>query len=354
VRPQLAPIYEDALMLKNKNVLVTGCAGFLGAWLCEELANVGAHVFGLDKAFPESSRIHRLAGRVETFLIDIRELEAVASIVRSKHIEVVYHLAAQALVGIAAQDPIGTFKDNVEGTWNVLEAVRQANLNEEKVKGVLVASSDKAYGDQIELPYLETAPMEGRYPYDVSKSCTDLIGQSYFHSFGLPLCIARCGNLYGGGDLHMSRIVPGTIYSIYKNEPPIIRSNGKFVRDYIYVQDAAEAYVTISQRLISDRSIAGELYNISNEAPVSVLEIVRKLQKIGGSTLEPIIQNIASLEIERQYLSSEKMRKTFGWQPRRTLDDGLQLAFNWYFQHFKDLDAKQEKAGLGAEASRRK
>jgi len=326
---------EDALMLEKRNVLVTGCAGFLGAWLCEELLNEGANVVGIDKVFPPSSRIHRLAGKVETQLIDIRNFDLVNELVRTKKIEFIYHLAAQALVGIAAKDPVGTFKDNIEGTWNVLEAAR---LSGGSVKGLMVASSDKAYGDQLELPYLESAPMEGKYPYDVSKSCTDLISRSYFHSFGLPLCIARCGNLYGGGDLHMSRIVPGTIYSIYKNEAPIIRSNGKFVRDYIYVQDAAEAYVTISKRLISDRSIAGEVYNISNDAPVSVLEIVDKIQTIGGSKIPPVIQNIASLEIEKQFLSSEKMHKVFDWHPRHTLDDGLQLAFNWYFQHFKDTE----------------
>jgi len=327
-------------MLENRNVLVTGCAGFLGAWLCEELLNEGANVVGLDKVFPESSRIRRLSGRVETQQIDIRNFDQVNELIRAKKIEFIYHLAAQALVGIAATDPVGTFRDNIEGTWNVLEAARQSS---DTVKGLVVASSDKAYGDQAELPYLESAPMEGKYPYDVSKSCADLISRSYFHSFGLPLCVARCGNLYGGGDLHMSRIVPGTIYSIYKKEAPIIRSNGKFVRDYIYVQDAAEAYVTISKRLLTDRSIAGEVYNISNDAPVSVLEIVAKIQKIGSSKIAPIIQNIASLEIERQFLSSEKMRKTFNWRPRRTLDEGLQLAFNWYFQHFKETENRQSK-----------
>jgi CDP-glucose 4,6-dehydratase len=322
-------------MLKNRNVLVTGCAGFLGAWLCEELLNAGANVFGLDKVFPKGSRIHRLVGRVQTFTIDIRNFDQVNELVRSRNIEFIYHLAAQALVGIAASDPVGTFKDNIEGTWNVLEAARLAS---DKVKGLVVASSDKAYGDQLVLPYLEDAPMEGKYPYDVSKSCTDLISRSYFHSFGVPLCIARCGNLYGGGDLHMSRIVPGTIYSIYKNEAPIIRSNGKFVRDYIYVQDAAEAYVVISQRLLANRSLAGEVYNISNDSPVSVIEIVDKIQNIAGDTKKPIIQNIATLEIEKQFLSSEKMRKTFNWHPRHTLSDGLQLAFNWYMQYFKDPD----------------
>jgi CDP-glucose 4,6-dehydratase len=331
-------------MLEKRNVLVTGCAGFLGAWLCEELLNEGAKVIGLDKVFPDNSRIRRLSGRLETQLIDIRNFDQVNDLVRSRGIEFIYHLAAQALVGIAATDPVGTFRDNIEGTWNVLEAAR---LSKDKVKGLVVASSDKAYGDQLELPYIESAPMEGKYPYDVSKSCADLISRSYFHSFGVPLCIARCGNLYGGGDLHMSRIVPGTIYSIYKKEAPIIRSNGKFVRDYIYVQDAAEAYVTISKRLLSDRSIAGEVYNISNDAPVSVLEIVDKIQKIGGSKIAPIIQNVASLEIEKQFLDSEKMRNTFDWRPRRTLDEGLQLAFNWYFQYFKDTE-KQPKSNSTA------
>jgi CDP-glucose 4,6-dehydratase len=325
-------------MLKNRNILVTGAAGFLGSWVCEELISEGARVVALDRIYPEGSRIHELADKIESVLIDLRDLDEISRIIESKQIDFVFHLAAQALVGTAARDPIGTFKDNIEGTWNVLEAARIANLHQKQIRGLLIASSDKAYGDQAELPYLEGAPMEGKYPYDVSKSCADLISRSYFHSFQLPVCIARCGNLYGGGDLNMSRIVPGTIFSIYKNEAPIIRSNGKYVRDYIYVQDAAEAYATISRGMLEDRAIAGESFNISNDQPVSVLEIVEKIQKICGSPRKPIIENIASLEIERQFLCSKKMQRVFNWRPRRTLDQGLRLAHEWYFQYFRDTE----------------
>jgi len=321
-------------VLRNRSVLVTGCAGFLGPWLCEQLIQAGARVVGLDRLYLKGSRIHNLASQVEMIEADIRDFALMQEIIQTRQITVIFHLAAQALVGEAAKNPVQTFKDNIEGTWNVLEVARLANAEKYTIEGIVVASSDKAYGDQAELPYLESAPMEGKYPYDVSKSCADLISRSYFHSFKLPVCITRCGNLYGGGDLNMSRIVPGTIYSIFKNEPPIIRSNGSPVRDYIYVQDAAEAYLTVAERLLSDPTIAGEAFNISKDQPVSVLEITRRMMKIGNSKLEPVVQNTASLEIEKQYLNSKKMREQFNWYPKHNLDQGLKRAFEWYFDYF--------------------
>jgi CDP-glucose 4,6-dehydratase len=335
-------------MLKEKTVLVTGCAGFLGPWLCEQLLSAEATVIGIDKLYSEGSRIHELSEKVETLSLDIRDFDAVSEIIESRKVEVIYHLAAQALVGVASRDPLRTFKDNVEGTWNVLEAARLANSRQNRIKAIVVASSDKAYGDQADLPYLENAPMEGKYPYDVSKSCADLISRSYFHSFNLPVCVTRCGNLYGGGDLNMSRLVPGTIFSIYKKEAPIIRSNGKYIRDYIYVQDAAEAYVLISSKLLADAALAGECFNISNDSPVSVLDIVEKIQKIGGSTKKPLIENNAVREIEKQYLCSKKMQRMFNWRPKTGLNEGLKLAFKWYFQYFKDTEEGRTNEAIAA------
>jgi CDP-glucose 4,6-dehydratase len=238
----------------------------------------------------------------------------------------VLHLAAQTIVTIANRNPVSTFESNVAGTWALLEAARRSPT----VKQVVLASSDKAYGECDELPYTEDMPLRGRHPYDVSKSCADLVGQAYTATYGLPVAITRCGNFFGGGDLNWNRIVPGTIRSILRGERPVVRSDGRFVRDYFYVEDGAAAYMLLAERLARDPSLAGQAFNFSNEVPVSVLEVVDRIRSLMGSSLEPDVRNEAAHEIREQYLSAEKARKLFGWRPEFDLDAGLERTIGWY------------------------
>jgi CDP-glucose 4,6-dehydratase len=336
-------------MLAGKKVLVTGCAGFLGPWVCELLLEQGASVVGLDCDYRAGSRIlsDSLSGQDRLTLeeVNIENFDHCRRLIEAEGINVIFHLAAQAIVGVANDNPIPTFASNIMGTWNVLEAARLAKNAGQAIDAIVVASSDKAYGDQEKLPYLEDAPMQGRFPYDVSKSCTDLIARSYFHSYGLPVCITRCGNLYGGGDLHVSRIVPGTILSVLAGQAPLIRSDGSPVRDYIYVQDAASAAVAIGTRMIGDTSVHGQAFNISNDAPVSVLEIVQKITTMmGRSDLKPLVEGKASREIQAQYLSSERIRALLGWAPEFELEDGLGRAITWYSNWYADGSAAGYKS----------
>jgi CDP-glucose 4,6-dehydratase len=238
----------------------------------------------------------------------------------------VIHLAAQTIVTIANRNPVSTFATNVGGTWTLLEACRRSPT----VKQVVVASSDKAYGEHAELPYTEDTPLVGRHPYDASKSCADLIAQSYAATFGLPVVISRCGNFYGGGDLNWNRIVPGTIRSVLRGERPIIRSDGAYVRDYLHADDGAAAYLLLVESLADNPERSGRAYNFSNETPVSVLELVRRILEVMGSDLEPEIRNEVSHEIRRQHLRAERARAELGWKPLLTLDEGLRRTVEWY------------------------
>jgi CDP-glucose 4,6-dehydratase len=242
-------------------------------------------------------------------------------------VESIFHLGAQTIVGTALKDPRGTFESNVQGTWNVLEAARES---QGRVKSILVASSDKAYGSAPSLPYNEDMPLRGEGPYDVSKSATDLISRSYGLTYGLPVVIARCGNIYGGGDLNWSRIVPGTIRSLLNNEKPIIRSDGKFIRDYVYVEDAVDAYLHMAQA-IEAKNISGDAFNFSRDEPMTVLELYRKISEVVvGSYIEPEIQNAAKAEIHSQHLDSSKARRELGWKSAISLEEGLKKTLSWY------------------------
>ncbi len=241
-------------------------------------------------------------------------------------IDTVIHLAAQTIVGIANRNPLATFETNIAGTWRLLEACRRSP----KVKQIVVASSDKAYGDQETLPYDETSPLQGRHPYDVSKSCADLIAQTYATTYGLPVAITRCGNFYGGGDLNWNRIVPGTIRSILRGQRPVIRSDGHYVRDYFYVEDGAAAYMLLAEKLAAQPDLRGEAFNFSNEIQVTVLELVERILALMGSDLRPDVRNEASNEIRHQYLSAAKARRRLEWQPLFTLDGGLRRTIAWY------------------------
>jgi CDP-glucose 4,6-dehydratase len=241
----------------------------------------------------------------------------------------VFHLAAQTIVGVANRNPISTFETNIAGTWALLEACRRSPA----VAQIVIASSDKAYGDQPVLPYDESTPLQGRHPYDVSKSCADLIAASYGHTYKLPVCITRCGNFYGGGDLNWNRIVPGTIRSILRGERPVLRSDGSYIRDYFYVEDGAAAYMHLAEKMAESPALAGEAFNFSNEIQLTVIDLVRRILAVMGSSLEPDIQGTASNEILHQYLSAEKARRLLDWRPEFTLDTALTATIDWYVQH---------------------
>lgn len=317
---------------KNRNVFVTGCTGLLGSWFTKSMVEAGANVIGLVRDFVPHSNLN-WSGINNDIVIVRGELEdyfLLERTINEYEIDAVFHLAAQTIVTIANRNPISTFKSNIEGTWNILEASRRAPL----ITRVVVASSDKAYGDQSNLPYDEKTPMQGRHPYDVSKSCADLICRSYFETYGLPVCTTRCGNFYGGGDLNFNRIVPGTIRSVLDDKRPVIRSDGTYLRDYFYIKDGVESYMLLGE-MMNDKRLHGEAFNFSTECPVSVLEIVNKVLAAMGSQLEPLILNEAANEIKDQYLSAEKARKVLGWRPLYTLDEGIKETVAWYRAFFK-------------------
>jgi CDP-glucose 4,6-dehydratase len=318
---------------RDRAVFITGATGLVGGWLTKHLLDQDASVTTLVRDWvPASELVHAgLVDRVNVVRGGLASPYLLERVLGEYEIEVVFHLAAQTIVGIANRNPLSTFESNVRGTWNLLEASRRSPL----VKSIVLASSDKAYGDQEVLPYTETMPLQGRHPYDVSKSCADLIAQSYAHTFGLPVTITRCGNFYGGGDLNWNRVVPGTIRSVLRSERPIIRSDGKFIRDYFYVEDGAEAYMLLAERLYKDRNFSGAAYNFSNEAQISVLELVNAILAKMDSKLKPEILNQASNEIRHQYLSAERARKELTWKPIYTLDQGLEKTIAWYREALK-------------------
>ncbi|WP_282090999.1 GDP-mannose 4,6-dehydratase [Bacillus subtilis] len=317
---------------KNKNVFVTGCTGLLGSYLVKELIDQGANVTGLVRDHVPQSNLYQ-GEHIKKMNIVRGSLEDLAVIERALgeyEIDTVFHLAAQAIVGVANRNLISTFEANILGTWNILEACRKHPL----IKRVIVASSDKAYGDQENLPYDENMPLQGKHPYDVSKSCADLISHTYFHTYGLPVCITRCGNLYGGGDLNFNRIIPQTIQLVLNGEAPEIRSDGTFVRDYFYIEDAVQAYLLLAEKM-EENNLAGEAFNFSNEIQLTVLELVEKILKKMNSNLKPKVLNQGSNEIKHQYLSAEKARKLLNWTPAYTIDEGLEKTIEWYTEFFK-------------------
>jgi CDP-glucose 4,6-dehydratase len=259
-------------------------------------------------------------------------------------IQTVFHLAAQTIVGIANKSPLSTFETNIKGTWCLLEAARRCGRSPH----VVVASSDKAYGEQAVLPYTEEAPLQGRHPYDASKSCTDILALTYHHTYALPVCVTRCGNFYGGGDLNWNRIVPGTIRSVLRGEAPVIRSDGSFIRDYFYVKDGAAAYLHLAECMASQPEVLGHAFNFSTEIQVTAQELVQRLLRLMSSSLTPVILNQAQHEIKHQYLSAEKARRMLAWSPIYSLDSALVETIAWYRQHFAASSARQRAIGLAA------
>jgi CDP-glucose 4,6-dehydratase len=316
----------------GRRVAVTGASGFLGAWLTSALAGAGASVTVLlrDRDLPAWARPDGGWKDLATVRGRLEELDTVERVVAGSGADTVFHLGAQAIVGTALHSPLATFESNIRGTWNVLEVCRR---HATRLRAVVVASSDKAYGDREELPYTEDAPPLGRHPYDVSKSCADLIAVAYHRTYGLPVVVARCGNLYGGGDLHFSRIVPGTVRSLLAGERPVVRSDGTPRRDYLYVRDGVDAYLRMAE---TAPRVAGEAFNFGPSSPLTVLQMVAAIaRRIGREDLAPVVLGEACNEIRDQYLCSDKAAALLGWRPRHTLDQGLDETIAWYREHFR-------------------
>lgn len=309
---------------------MTGATGLVGSWVLKRLTQLQADVVCLVRDWVPQSELVRsgMIGRVKVVRGDVRDQALLERALGEYEIDTVLHLAAQTIVPIANRNPVSTLETNIGGTWTVLEACRRSPL----VRQVVTASSDKAYGDHGGRTYAETTPLQGRHPYDVSKSCADLIAQMYAGVFDVPVVITRCGNFYGGGDLNWNRIVPGTIRSVLRGERPVIRSDGKSVRDYFYVEDGAAAYLLLAEHLRAEPQLGGEAFNFSNETPVAVLDLVQKILDLMGSRLQPEVRNEARHEIPLQCLSADKARRVLGWSPTFSLDEGLRRTIRWYAQ----------------------
>ncbi len=317
---------------QDRPVFITGATGLVGGWLVRRLLAQKADVVCLVRDWvPQSELVAaRLVDQVRVVRGDVRDQETVERALGEYEIATVFHLAAQTTVGVANRNPVSTLDVNIRGTWVLLEACRRSPT----VGQIVMASSDKAYGDQDVLPYTETAPLQGRHPYDVSKSCADLLAQMYATTYQLPVCVTRCGNFYGGGDLNWNRIVPGTIRSVLRGERPVVRSDGSLVRDYFYVEDGAVAYMLLAEQLAARPDLRGEAFNFSNESQISVLELAKRIIAVMHSNLEPDVRNEASNEIRVQYLDASKAKNLLGWSPSFTLDAGLQSTLRWYDRYF--------------------
>jgi len=318
----------------DRPVLITGCTGLLGSWLTIALVDAGAQVTGLIRDEVPHSHLRRSGylDRISVVRGDVTDYALVERSLNEYEVETVFHLAAQTTVTIANRAPLSTFETNIKGTWTVLEAARRSPT----VRRVLVASSDKAYGAHPDLPYRETHPLRGSHPYDVSKSCADLIAQTYAATYGLPVAITRCANLYGGGDLNWNRIVPGTIRSALRGEPPIVRSDGTPLRDYLYVKDGVRAYLMLAEHM--DRpEVRGQAFNFGTDRPRSVLDMVEAIISLSDHPgLKPVIMGEASNEIQDQYLDSTKARQVLGWEPIYPLEAGLKETVEWYREFLRD------------------
>ncbi len=323
---------EDMELKRNfwldRPTFVTGGTGLVGSWLVHRLVEAGAEVVCLVRDWVPQSELVR-SRQIEQVTVvrgDIRERDLLERILGEYEIDTVIHLAAQTIVTIANRNPISTFETNISGTWNLLEACRRSPC----ISQIVIASSDKAYGDQEKLPYDENTPLQGQHPYDVSKSAADLIAHMYAVSFNLPVVVTRCGNFYGGGDLNWNRIVPGTIRSVLRGQRPVIRSDGNFVRDYFYVEDGAAAYMLLAEQLAAHPELRGEAFNFSYGNQLTVLDLAHRILARMESDLQPEVRNEANNEIRMQYLNAGKAQKVLGWSPLFTLEEGLDKTITWY------------------------
>ena len=311
---------------ENKRVLITGHEGFLGSNLTKTLIIYGAEVIGIDKVKNRpGSVLEGLRNKIICVKSDISGFRAVKSLIDKHKPRIIFHLAAEAIVGEANKKPIKTFKSNIEGTWNILEASRDKKF----IEAIVVASSDKAYGSHKILPYKEDASLKGDHPYDVSKSCADLICYAYWNTYKVPVCVTRCGNIYGPGDFNFSRLAPDAIRCALKDKQFIIRSDGTFTRDYVYVEDIANGYIVLAEKMKKLR-LSGEAFNFSDENPITVIEMVKNIYNLTGKKPDYKILNQAKYEIKHQYLCSVKARKILDWKPEYALEEGLKKAIEWY------------------------
>lgn len=324
-----------------RRALVTGLAGFIGSGLAEALLKRGSAVVGIvrDLTAVDLLELRGISRRVSLVRGSIADQGVVERALNEYEVDSVFHLAAQSQVRVATRSPISTFESNIAGTWQVLEAARRIST----VERVVVASSDKAYGVQESLPYTEASPLQGSFPYDASKTCTDILAHCYGSTYGLPVAILRCANVYGPGDLNWDRLIPGTIRSALNGERPQVRSDGSPERDYIYLDDAVDAYLRAAVEL---PAIRGEAFNAGSGTPVSVLDVVERiLAAAGAPSLAPEIAAVASAEIDRQYLASDKAREQLGWKPNVDLDDGLARTVSWYRSFLGSEGAGRRSAG---------
>lgn len=325
---------------RDRNVFVTGATGLLGSWMVEELVAHGANVTCLIRDWMPNSKLvsSGLSEQANLVYGELQDHQLMVRVLNEFEINTVFHLGAQTIVGTAARSALSTFESNIKGTWTLLEACRE---NRKLVERIVVASSDKAYGSHDDLPYTEDMALQGRFPYDVSKSCSDLIAQSYFHTYRLPIAITRFVNLFGGGDLNFNRLVPGTIMSALRNESPIIRSNGMFVRDYFYVLNAVDGYMKLAENL-PDETLNGEAFNFGYGEPLTVIELVNEILEVMGKPyLEPVILNEASNEILNQYLDCSKAQRLLNWRPQYSRQEGLRRTIAWYEEYSESRFATQ-------------
>lgn len=335
---------NDLTFWHERPVLVTGCTGLLGSWLTETLIESGAIVIGLIRDEVPQCQLVR-SGAIQSLRIvrgDVTDYATVERALNEYEIDAVFHLAAQTIVGIANRAPLSTFESNIRGTWTLLEAARRSPT----VRRIVVASSDKAYGTQATLPYTETMPLQGKHPYDVSKSAADLIAQAYAATYHLPVAITRCANLFGGGDLNWNRLIPGAIRSALQGQPPIIRSDGTFVRDYLYVRDAVRAYLMLA-RALDDADLYGEAFNCGTDEPTSVLEMTRMILDLSPHPdLEPVVLDEVRNEIKDQYLDCTKIRQTVGWTPIYSREQALRETIAWYAAYLNQRGPHPRLPGL--------
>ena len=323
---------RENVFWKNKRVLITGHEGFLGSNLAEEMLRRGAKVWGLDIVTNRKDTIltKKDLSQIKVIKGNVANFSLVSGIIVDNKIEVIFHLAAEALVERCLRNPLKGFSSNIKGTWSILEAARKSK----NIKAVIIASSDKAYGSHKKLPYHEDYSLIGNHPYDVSKSCADLVAYTYYHTYKVPVAITRCGNIFGPGDFNFSRIVPDIMRAIIKDKTLIVRSDGKFTRDYVYVVDIVNGYILLAEKL-KKLNLAGEAFNFSAESPISVLEVVKRIYKLANKKADYRVLNKAKYEIKHQYLSSVKARRILGWNPKYSLDRGIKETLAWYKANLK-------------------
>jgi CDP-glucose 4,6-dehydratase len=321
----------ESTPIAGRSVFVTGAYGLLGSWLVKRLEADGARVTVLrrDATVASALELEGTERRVNVVRGDVGDLALVERVLTEYEVDTVFHLAAQSIVGIANRSPLSTFETNIRGTWIVLEACRRAGI-----QAALVAASDKAYGSHDELPYREQHALQPRHPYEVSKAATDMIARSYAYTYGLPVAVTRLANLYGGGDLNLSRLVPEAALAAIDGRPPVIRSDGTLQRDFLYVEDAVAAYLAICA-LVYDGRGAGEAFNAGGERPYSVLEVVELTCRVAGADVAPQVCGNATPrgEIPVQWVDSAKLRALSGWAPQVSLEEGLARTVAWYREH---------------------